>query len=240
MLQTEFMHKKLTRAVLIPAVGCILPLTAAHADPVTYTFTGTGGGTITGGNGASSPFSGIFTFIFTGDTTNVDTSDSAGGFFSYNDIGGTFSEGGTTYTLAADNEVSISTDPAVPGFVPTIGFLNNDGFNGFGLGEQRSGIVRVADDRRPYLSSAKRAGTYSGLSSDRRLRARRRSGDACSDIGRHAHLHRRCYASCQSCSRAWQPDAGWDRVAGRGWNPSAEIATVVGRTSNRSERRAGD
>jgi PEP-CTERM motif len=133
MLQTEFMHKKLTRAVLIPAVGCILPLTAAHADPVTYTFTGTGGGTITGGNGASSPFSGIFTFIFTGDTTNVDTSDSAGGFFSYNDIGGTFSEGGTTYTLAADNEVSISTDPAVPGFVPTIGFLNNDGFNGFGL-----------------------------------------------------------------------------------------------------------
>jgi hypothetical protein len=49
MLQTEFMHKKLSRAVLIPAVGCILPLTAAHADPVTYTFTGTGGGTITGG-----------------------------------------------------------------------------------------------------------------------------------------------------------------------------------------------
>lgn len=115
--------RNLVRTALAAAVIGILPVAAAHANPMDYTFTGTGGGTI---NGTS--FTGAFTFVFEGDTTNI---SSGGGEFFLRNIGGTFSEGGTTYTFDSDVTLVSNADPAFPRTT----FFNPDFTNGLGIND---------------------------------------------------------------------------------------------------------
>jgi hypothetical protein len=120
MLGTAFMNRKtLTRAALLAALSCMLPLAAAHATPMDYTFTGTGGGTI---NGVA--FTGTFTFVFDGNTANVMP---FGTEWQLPNAGGTFTEGGTTYTLDPISfGIIVNPDP----LTPRVGFFNNNLTNG--------------------------------------------------------------------------------------------------------------
>jgi hypothetical protein len=111
--------KKPTRAVLVAALSCMLPLAAAHATPMDYTFAGTGGGTIDG-----TAFTGAFTFVFVGNTTNIVP---FGTEWQLPNVGGTFTEGGTAYTLDPISfGIIANPDPAFP----RVGFFNNDISNG--------------------------------------------------------------------------------------------------------------
>lgn len=113
--------RNLVRSALVAAVIGILPVAAAHANPMDYTFTGTGGGTI---NGTS--FTGAFTFVLEGNTTNIIPS---GGEFFLTNVAGTFSEGGTTYTLSSGVTLVANADPSFP----RIAFFNSDFTNGLGI-----------------------------------------------------------------------------------------------------------
>jgi PEP-CTERM motif len=115
--------RKLVRSALIAAVIGTLPIVAAHATPMDYTFTGTGGGTI---NGTS--FTGAFTFVLEGDTANIIPS---GGEFFLPIVAGTFTEGGTTYTLGSGVDVVSNADPSFP----RITFFNPDFTNGLGIND---------------------------------------------------------------------------------------------------------
>lgn len=86
---------------------------SAQAEPVTYTFTGDGNGTV-----GTTAWSGDFTFVFTTDTSNI---TSGGGEFFQRNIGGTFTEGSFTGTLLTDNTVVVNNDPATP----RVGFFNS-------------------------------------------------------------------------------------------------------------------
>lgn len=113
------MNRKLIRTLLAAAMTSILPVAAASATPMDYTFSGTGAGTING-----SSFTGAFTFVFDGDTTNI---VAFGTEWQLPNIGGTFTEGGTTYTLDPLNfGIIANPDPANP----RVGFFNNDISNG--------------------------------------------------------------------------------------------------------------
>jgi PEP-CTERM motif-containing protein len=112
---------KIIRGSFIAAVVCLLATTAAQATPFDYTFVATGGGTI---NGVA--FSGPFTFVLSGDTSSVVAS---GGEFFLSDIGGTFTEGGSTYTLAPTIDLVSNPDPSFP----RVAFFDSDFTNGLGL-----------------------------------------------------------------------------------------------------------
>jgi hypothetical protein len=114
-------RKKLIRSVLVVTVTGMLAVVAAHASAMDYTFTGTGGGTI---NGTS--FTGAFTFVLEGDTANIIPS---GGEFFLTNVAGTFSEGGTTYTLGSGVDIVANPDPSFP----RIAFFNSDFTNGLGI-----------------------------------------------------------------------------------------------------------
>jgi hypothetical protein len=113
--------KTLTRAARLAALSCMLPLAAAHATPMDYTFTGTGGGTING-----TAFTGTFTFVFDGNTTNIAP---FGSEFILPNVGGTFSEGGITYALNPIFGIIANPDPSFP----RVGFFNSDITNGLVL-----------------------------------------------------------------------------------------------------------
>jgi len=115
----ELINRKLIRILLAAAMTSILPIAAAHASPMNYTFSGTGAGTING-----SSFTGAFTFVFEGNTTNIVP---FGTEWQLPNIGGTFTEGGTTYTLdPLTFGIIANPDPANP----RVGFFNNDISNG--------------------------------------------------------------------------------------------------------------
>jgi hypothetical protein len=110
MLQT---CQKTTRAVLFAALIFIVPI-AAHANPITYTFSGTGAGTVDG-----TAFSGAFSFQFTSDTSDVAP---FGSEFINSTLSGTFSEGGNNYTVDPIFGIIVNPDPGTP----RIGFFNTD------------------------------------------------------------------------------------------------------------------
>jgi hypothetical protein len=95
------------------AVAWLTLCLPTRAEPITYTFTGVGSGTVD-----ANPWSGDFTFAFTGDTKNI---TSGGGEVFQLSIGGTFSEGSYTATLLADNVVGVNNDPSFP----RTGFFNS-------------------------------------------------------------------------------------------------------------------
>src|SRR5579864_344502 len=105
-------------------IGIALLSGRAHATAVTYTFSGSGGGSVDGND-----FNGAFTFVFTGDTTAIDTSGAP--FYRYDNIGGTFSEGSTTVTLAPTVTIVATADSATP----RINFFNQNFNNGLGIND---------------------------------------------------------------------------------------------------------
>jgi PEP-CTERM motif len=113
--------RKLIRSVLVVTMTGMLSVVAAHASPMDYTFTGTGGGTING-----TAFTGAFTFALEADTTNIIPS---GTEFFLTNVAGTFSEGGTTYTLGSGVDIVANPDLSFP----RIAFFNSDFTNGLGI-----------------------------------------------------------------------------------------------------------
>lgn len=120
MLGRIFCNRKrnLVRSVLLATVIGVLPVVTAHASSMDYTFTGTGGGTING-----TAFTGTFTFVFDGNTANIAP---FGSEFILPSVGGTFSEGGVTYTLDPIFGIIANPDPSFP----RVGFFNSDITNG--------------------------------------------------------------------------------------------------------------
>jgi len=90
----------------------------ARAGAITYTFSGVGNGTVD-----ATAWSGDFTFVFTADTANI---TSGGGEYFQRNLGGTFSEGGYSAALVADNTVVVNDDPSFP----RLGFFNSTFDNG--------------------------------------------------------------------------------------------------------------
>jgi hypothetical protein len=121
MSMKSFTRRRL-RAILAIAAAAISGLVfaiSAQAEPITYTFTGVGDGTVDG-----AAWSGGFTFVFKGDTSNI-VGPSGGEFFQFN-LGGTFTEGGFSAPLVANNLVVVNTDPSFP----RLGFFNSTVDNG--------------------------------------------------------------------------------------------------------------
>ncbi len=145
MLQTS---QKIARAILLSAFVLIAPI-AAHANPIIYTFTGNGGGTING-----TAFTGAFSFVFTSDTTDVAP---FGSEFLNSTLAGTFSEGGNSYTLGPIFGIIVNPDPATP----RLGFSNSDvtsllifqdsAFTGYGL---KTSLTASSSDPSAFLENA--------------------------------------------------------------------------------------
>lgn len=94
----------------------------AHADAVTYTFSGTGAGTV---NGAA--WSGAFSVVLTGDTTGI--TSSPGPFYRLSGLGGTFTEGAVNATLSPTITIVSSAG------LDLINFFNATFDNGLGLSD---------------------------------------------------------------------------------------------------------
>jgi PEP-CTERM motif-containing protein len=104
--------------------GIVLVCGAAHATPAIYTFAGDGAGTIN-----STAFNGLFSFVFTADTTAIDSSGAP--FFRLNNVGGTFTEGATSVTLTPTVTLVATADAATP----RINFFNATFDNGLGIND---------------------------------------------------------------------------------------------------------
>lgn len=118
--------RRLIHFVLAFAALSFVSVGAVAAAPVTYTFTGTGGGTFDDGSGAVPFADQEFTVVFNGDTTNVDLSDPP--FFRYFNIGGTVNVGALSGTLTPTNTIVASAG------LNLINFFNAAVDNGLGLG----------------------------------------------------------------------------------------------------------
>jgi hypothetical protein len=124
MLGTGLLNSsRLIRGALVAAVIGVLPIAAAHATPITYTFTGVGSGTANGVAFTDTDF----TFVFTADTSNIDASGAP--FFDLHGVGGTFTEGSYSATLAPTVTIVATEDASFP----RINFFNADVTNGLGL-----------------------------------------------------------------------------------------------------------
>lgn len=111
-------------------------LVAAQASPITYSFSGTGSGTITDSTGAQTTFSDAsFNFTFTGNTMNVQSDPIHDpGYYRLFNVGGTFSEGTFTATLSPTVTLVSSAAPSLE----LINFFNHTFDNG--LGGQNAGL----------------------------------------------------------------------------------------------------
>ncbi len=87
-------NRKLIRMALAVAM-ILLPASAARADTLDYTFSGTGSGTIAGNTNATFTDA-AFTVSFAEDTSTITGS---GGYSLYEGVSGTFTEGSYTTTL---------------------------------------------------------------------------------------------------------------------------------------------
>lgn len=116
--------KKLFASALICATLIGLSASDAHATPITYTFAGVGGGSID-----NASFTGPFSFVFTGNTSAIYTG--AAPFYYLFDVGGTFTEGGTTVTLTPTVTIVATADSSTP----RINFFNNSADAGLGFND---------------------------------------------------------------------------------------------------------
>ena len=112
--------KLVAGATLVVVLAC----GAAHATPATYTFAGDGAGTVNG-----TAFTGLFSFVFTADTTAIDTSGAP--FYRLNNVGGTFTQGVTSVTLTP----SVTLVATAAAATPRINFFNATFDNGLGIND---------------------------------------------------------------------------------------------------------
>ena len=105
-----------------------LPVVPAHATAFDYTFSGNGSGTVNGSTFTNQNF----TFTLTGNTSSIFTA--AAPYFYLFDVGGTFSEGGTTVTLDPTITVAANaTYPTPPTTLGAIDFFDATFTDGLGL-----------------------------------------------------------------------------------------------------------
>jgi PEP-CTERM motif len=97
----------------------------AYATPITYTFAGTGSGTVNSVSFTNS----TFTFVFTADTTAIDASGAP--FYRLTNIGGTFTEDATSVTLTP----TVSLVATAAAATPRINFFNATFDNGLGIND---------------------------------------------------------------------------------------------------------
>ncbi len=101
------MMNKLGFAVTLAGALAFAPV-ASQAVPATYTFSGVGSGTW----GDGSTFTDTdFSFVFSADTSAIN--DDGVGFFRLYNVGGSFSEGGSTFALAPTSTIVVSSDPSL-------------------------------------------------------------------------------------------------------------------------------
>jgi PEP-CTERM motif len=145
-------HVRLLLTATIAAIGWLNGFSPAHAETITYSFSGVGNGTA-GGNA----WSGDFTFVFTGNTANV-YGPSSGEYFQYS-LGGTFSEGSYSASLQANNIVVVNTDPSFPrlGFynstVDNGGTIQNSVFTSYALATALGPITETGPNLLPTFNS---------------------------------------------------------------------------------------
>lgn len=113
--------------VIVAAVAiCFGMAMSAHASLATYTFSGVGSGTVVNDSGTTFTDA-SFTFVFTADTTTIDTSDAP--FYRLFNVGGTFSVGAFNATLTPTVTIVSSADPGLE----LINFFNQAVTLGLGL-----------------------------------------------------------------------------------------------------------
>ncbi|MEJ0071911.1 MAG: PEP-CTERM sorting domain-containing protein [Pseudomonadota bacterium] len=113
---------QLSAAILAATTIGLVSIGSAQATPMTYTFTGSGAGLADG-----SAFSGAFSFVFTADSSAIDSSGPP--FFRLTNVAGTFTEGAFSATLTPTVTIVATADPTLP----RINFFNATFDNGLGL-----------------------------------------------------------------------------------------------------------
>ena len=129
------MNKPIGMIVAAVALGFGIAM-SAHATPATYTFSGVGSGAVANDSGTSFTDE-PFTFVFSADTTAIDTT--ADPFFYLHNVGGTFTVGAFTATLTPTVTIVSSADPSLElinffNAAVTLGLgLHNAALNGYDL-----------------------------------------------------------------------------------------------------------
>jgi len=125
------------------ALGSALLIGTAQATPITFTFSGNGGGTANG-----IVFNGPFTFVFTGNTTNIDSSGAP--FYRLSNLGGTFTEGAFSANLTSTNAIVATASAATP----RINFFNTTFDNGLGINDPSLASYQLATSFGPLTVTA--------------------------------------------------------------------------------------
>jgi hypothetical protein len=133
------------RALIVALAASLtaLAVDAAHATPATYTFSGNGAGVIEG-----TSFSGPFSFVLSSDTNAIDTSGAP--FYRLTNVGGTFTEGSTSVTLAPTITIVATADPSTP----RINFFNATFDNGLGMNDPSLASYDLSTSFGPLTVSA--------------------------------------------------------------------------------------
>ena len=114
-----------TAVLTVGAIGVV------YANPITYTFSGTGGGTITDSTGGTPTIfsDASFTFTFMADTAHIHSDQvNDPGYYRLFSVGGTFTQGSFSATLSPLVTLVASADPSLE----LINFFNNFVDNGLG------------------------------------------------------------------------------------------------------------
>jgi PEP-CTERM motif len=114
--------------VAVLLASTMLAAYSAKADQFDYTFSGNGSGTVNGVTFTNQNF----TFVLAGDTSAIDSSGAP--YYRLYDVGGTFTEGGSTENLVATIEIVGNAQyPSPPTTLGAIDFFNATFDNGLGL-----------------------------------------------------------------------------------------------------------
>jgi hypothetical protein len=106
----------------------VLPVVPAHADTFDYTFSGNGSGSVGGVTFTNQNF----TFVLVGNTSAIDAGSPP--LFRLNDLGGTFTEGGSTETLTPTVTIVVNSEfPTAPSSVGSVNIFNSTFDNGVGI-----------------------------------------------------------------------------------------------------------
>jgi hypothetical protein len=125
--------------------GWVLAATSAvEATPITYTFSGTGSGTINSVGFTNA----AFTFVFNANTTAIDASGAP--FYRLTGVGGTFTENATTVTLTP----TVTLVATAAAATPRINFFNATFDNGLGMNDPSLASYQLASSFGPLTVTA--------------------------------------------------------------------------------------
>jgi hypothetical protein len=129
---------------LVLAGWVLAAASAVQATPITYTFSGTGSGTINSVAFTNAPF----TFVFNANTTAIDASGAP--FYRLTGVGGMFTENATTVTLTPTVTLVATATAATP----RINFFNATFDNGLGMNDPSLANYQLATSFGPLTVTA--------------------------------------------------------------------------------------